>query len=273
MLHGPACGLGSEARRFELRGQVLGIDLDRQEVLVKHDDIAGFMPAMTMPFKVRDVMLIRDRTPGDLIVATLEVRGSDAYLSSLTKTGSAPVSEPAPAPTASSAFELLKPGEHVPDELFVDQAGREFRISALAGRALALTFIYTRCPIPTFCPLMDRQFAMLQKSLVQKGLRNRVHLISVSFDPSHDTPSVLKQHALGLGADPEVWSFVTGDRDSVDRFARRFGVTITREPDSTDITHNLRTAVIDPAGKLAVVYTGIDWTPAQVLGELERVSE
>ena len=74
-----------------------------------------------------------------------------------------------------------------------------------------MTFIYTKCPVPTYCPMMDRQFAEAQKLIKEKGLGDKVHLLSVSFDPKNDTPPVLKNHARKLGADPKVWTFVTGD--------------------------------------------------------------
>jgi protein SCO1/2 len=100
---------------------------------------------------------------------------------------------------------------------------------------------------------------------------NQVHLLSVSFDPKTDTPAVLKQHAAALGADPSRWTFVTGDRDQVDQFAMRFGVTLMRDPaDPIDITHNLRTAIVDPTGVLVKTYTGNEWTPEQVVADLKQ---
>ena len=117
---------------------------------------------------------------------------------------------------------------------------------------------------------MDRHFATIQRAL--KGdprLRSRVRLLSISFDPAHDTPAVLKAHAKTLAADPTLWSFLTSDRDDIDRFAARFGVTVIREENTRDITHTLRTAIIDPSGKLVKVYTGVEWTPQQILGDLE----
>lgn len=267
-----ACAAPPATRQYELRGQVLGVDRDRRELLIKHEDIKGYMVGMTMPFKVKDAAVLGDRAPGDLITATLEVSAGDAYLSNVRKTGSAPVDTPPPAPSARSGFEILRPGDVIPDEAFVDQDGRAVTTASLRGRALAVTFIYTRCPIPTFCPFMDRQFAILQKALKRTpALHDRVHLLSVSFDPAHDTPIVLKEHARTLGADHKLWSFLTGDRDAIDRFAARFGVTIVREDGATDIAHNLRTAIVDPAGKLVKVYTGIEWTPQQVLEDLEQV--
>ncbi|MBI3490325.1 MAG: SCO family protein [Acidobacteria bacterium] len=118
---------------------------------------------------------------------------------------------------------------------------------------------------------MDRHFATIQKALKADASLKGVRLVTVSFDPATDTPAVLKRHAKTLEADPTRWTFLTGDRDDVDRFAARFGVSISRAPnDPRDITHNLRTAIINADGTLAKVYTGNDWTPDQVLADLKK---
>ena len=115
---------------------------------------------------------------------------------------------------------------------------------------MVVTFIYTQCPMPTFCPLMDRHFAAMQAKLKETNNDLKVHLLSVSFDPVVDTPPVLKKHAQNLGADPRLWTFVTGDRDDIDQWASRFGVAVSRAMnDPRDITHNLRTVILDRQGK------------------------
>jgi protein SCO1/2 len=180
---------------------------------------------------------------------------------------------PAEAPAASSGFELLKPGEAVPDARFRDQDGKERGFSSFHGTTVLITFIYTRCPMPTFCPLMDQHFVAIQKRLQDAAaIKGRVHLVSVSFDPLVDTPPVLKAHAKRLGADLKTWTFLTGDRDDIDRFAARFGVSVARAPnDQREITHNLRTAIVDADGKLVKVYIGNEWTPDQALADVKTV--
>lgn len=259
----------SRAREYELRGQVLAVHAPRGEILVKHEDIRGFMPGMTMPFKVRDERLLQERTPGELIRATLVVEERGAHLTAIERTGMAPLVDSPPSPFG---FDLLEPGEIVPDATFVDQTGTTRRISGFRGRTLAVTFIYTRCPMPDFCPLMDRHFAQLQTSVADdEVLAGRVRLLSISFDPDFDSPNVLAAHARRVGADPEVWSFVTAERAEVDRFASRFGVSIVREDrPAADILHNLRTAVIDPDGRLVTMLGGNDWQPSQLLAELRK---
>lgn len=268
-----ACSRAPQPRQYELKGQILGIKAEESEVLIKHEDIKGFMPGMTMPFKVKDAKVLEGKKPGDLVTATLVVADTDAYVSTLITTGHAPLDVPPPPETASSGFELLKEGEPVPDQLLIDQDGKPRPLSSLRGHRVALTFTYTRCPMPSFCPLMDRNFAEIQRSIKRTPALADVRLLSVSFDPQFDTPAVLKQHARKLQADPLLWNFVTGDRDDITRFAARFGVTVERaEQNPVDITHNLRTAIIDPQGRLVKVHTGNSWTPADVVADLKAIA-
>ena len=271
-----ACGSRPAERSYTLQGQVQSIDAAQKQLTVKHEEIKGLMPAMTMPYNVRDEKSIADLKPGDLINATLIVESNDAYLRTIKKVGEAPLEAPpvdkSVGPTARSGFEPLKPGEAVPDAKFLDQDGRTRSFKSFHGSPLVITFIYTRCPLPTFCPLMDRHFAAMQKPLNEDPSLKTVHLVTVSFDPKTDTPPVLKRHAKELNADLARWTFLTGDRDEIDRFAMRFGVSIARAMnDPRDITHNLRTAIVDADGKLVKAYTGNDWSPDQVLGDLKAV--
>jgi protein SCO1/2 len=271
-----ACNKQPDERTFTLQGQVQSLDPARKIVVVKHGEIKGFMPAMTMPYEVQEAKALDGLAPGDLVNATLVVLSNGAYLTNIKKVGTAPLEKPPDEtpnpPAASSGFELLKPGEAAPDGAFVDQDGKKRRFSAFKGSPVVMTFIYTRCPLPTFCPLMDRHFVTIQKTLKEDPSLKAVHLVTVSFDPATDTPPVLEQHAKTLGADLTRWTFLTGDRDDIDRFAARFGVQVTRAlNDPRDITHNLRTAIIDADGKLVKVYTGNDWSPEQLLADLKNV--
>lgn len=264
-----ACSRAPEPKRYELKGQVLGVKPESQEVLIKHEDIQGFMPGMTMPFRVREAKLLDGLEPGDLVTATLVMSGTDAHLSAVTKTGHAELDVPPPA-TATSGFELLRNGETVPDQLLIDQNGKPTPISTFRGHRVALTFIYTRCPMPDFCPLMDRNFQAVQREIRKTPALADVRLVSVSFDPQFDTPPVMKAHAERLEADPLIWTFVTGEREEIGRFAARFGVSIERaEQNPIDITHNLRTAIIDAEGRVVKVHTGNSWTPADILADLK----
>jgi protein SCO1 len=256
----------SNAKEYPLVGQVLAVDTNQQVITVKHQDVVGFMPGMTMPFKVKDAKELDGRKPGDLISATLVVEDSLGYLADIKKTGEAPLPAGEPVPRLA----MIEPGTEVPDTTLIDQEGRTKRVSEFRGKTIAVTFVYTRCPLPDFCPRMDRNFKAAQDLLRSDAtLASRVHLLSVSFDPDYDTPQIMAAHARRVGADPAVWSYLTGERKSVDLLAGAFGVSIMREDQPMqEIMHNLRTAVIDANGRLVTVLNGRDWTPEDLLSAL-----
>lgn len=267
---GAGCRREPEAPTYQLTGQILAVKPDTNEVLVKHEDIPGFMPAMTMPYVVKDPGLLKDRVPGDLITATLTVDSTLAHLTAITKTGSAPIPEDARTTIpAAAGVELLRPGDVVPDTPLTNQDGQVTSLKDFAGYATAVTFIYTRCPLPQYCPLMDRRFAEVQALAEQDpSIAGKVRLLSVSFDPRFDRAAVLRQHARTLQADPRVWTFATAEEAVVDRFAARFGVNVIRETNDT-ITHNLRTAVIDPSGRVTALLDNNAWTADDLVRELK----
>ena len=261
------CSRGPAPKEYEVVGQILAIRPDTSEVVIKHGDIKNFMPGMTMPFKVKDTAVLDGKQAGDLVTATLVVGETDAHISAITKTGTAPLEAPVEVTVTEGA--VLQPGDQVPDQLLVDQDGKTQPLSSLRGHRVALTFIYLACPLPEFCPLMDRHFAAVQKTIKATPALADVRLVSVSFDPANDTPAALKAHAQALGADPLVWSFMTATDAEITTLTRRFGVLVEREGQSAaDITHNLRTAVIDATGRVVTVHSGTDWTPAQLVADL-----
>ena len=262
-----ACTRARETREYELNGQIIAVEPERSEVMIRHEDIEGFMPSMTMRFKVKDTALLEDSQPGDLVTATLVVSDVSAHLSTLTKTGTAPLEAP---PVVTDGPKILMPGERVGDALLVDQDGAPRPFSKLQGHRVAITFIYTRCPFPEFCPLMDRQFAAVQKTIKSTPSLGDVQLVSVTLDPEFDTPKVLKVHAKMRGADPAIWSFMTGAPKDVEAFASQLGLYVQRTGNTAaDITHNLRTAIVDAEGRLVKAYSGNDWTPSQLVADLK----
>jgi protein SCO1/2 len=267
-----ACS-GEPARQFPIKGQIIAIGPNaataRIELTIKHDDIPGFMPAMTMAYLLKAGTRADGVGPGDLVTATLVVHGSELYVQDVRKTGHAPLAADA---KPVRIMDVMAPGDEVPDDAVVDQTGATHRLSDWRGRALAVTFVYTRCPVPDFCPLMDHHFADLQRAiLADPALRDRAHLVSISFDPRHDTAATIAAHARERGADPRVWTYATGDAAAIDHLTSRFGVSTIDEHDSADsITHNLRTAIVDRRGRLVSIYSGNDWSVADVLNDLRR---
>lgn len=261
-----ACNRQPPARQYELQGQILAIEPARNEVLIRHNAIAGFMPAMTMPFTVKDGGLLSGKEAGDLVTATLVVTNVNAHLSTLTRTGHAPLE----AGAVPNTPHVLVPGEPIEDAALVDQRGKPRPFSGFKGHRVAVTFMYTRCPLPDFCPLMDRHFATIQKMLASEPELRDVRLVSVTLDPEFDTPAVLKEHADRLRAKPDVWTFLTGESAAVLKFSLQFGIFTEKDLGSgANLTHNLRTAVVDATGRLAKAHTGNDWTPADLVADLK----
>ena len=266
-----ACGRSDTGRTYQLTGQMLVVKPDTNEVLVKHDDIPGFMPAMTMPYTVRDAALLKERVPGDLITATLVVAPEGAFLSAITKTGFAPVPEDARTTIPAAAnVHLLQAGDRIPETKLIDQDGNPISLTDFKGSAVAVTFIYTRCPLAQFCPLIDRRFAEVQKLVAaDPALAGKVRLVSISFDPQFDRAETLRAHARKLDADPAVWRFATAEQAIVDRLAAEFGVNVIREKDGT-ITHNLRTAIVTPTGRVDSIVDNNAWSADELVAALKN---
>lgn len=266
-----SCTRHESPRQYAIRGQIVAIGtspvVGGTEITLKHEDIPGFMPAMTMAYSLKKGETADGIGPGDLVTATLVVDGGSLWLQNLRKTGHAPLP---PDARPIRILDVMAPGDAVPDDPLVDQNGVERRFSSWRGQALAVTFVYTRCPVPDFCPLMDRHFGELQRAVQSDAtLAGGVHLVSVTFDPRHDTREAIAAHAKARGADPRVWSYLTGEPAAIDHLTSRFGVSVIEEHDTPDsITHNLRTAVIDPKGRLVKFYTGNDWTVDALLADL-----
>jgi protein SCO1/2 len=166
-----------------------------------------------------------------------------------------------------------RPGDAVPDVALVNHDGKSFRLSQLRGKTVVLTFIYTRCPLPNYCPLMNRNFASIAKALEPQPDRARnTHLLSVSFDPAYDTPAVLRKTREAFRpAGSQLltpWDFATGSPADVRKLATFFGVTY--EGFGANISHNLRTAVIGADGKVVRVFNGNAWQPSEVLAVLKE---
>jgi len=258
-----ACHQAPETKSYQLHGQVLAVHPDKQQVTIRHEDIAGYMPGMTMSFPVTRPELLTGREPGEMVTATLEVTDALGRLSAIERTGM----QPLPTDTNAAAIpgNLLEVGNEVPDAAFIDQDNRRRALSEWRGSVTLLTFIYTRCPLPNFCPLMDRHFARLQGDIASDpSLKGRARLVSISFDPEHDSPAVLLAHAKRLKFESSIWTFLTADRVTLDRFAAKFGVGLIRSDGTTEITHNLRTVLIGADGRIVQIYSGNEWSPSKV---------
>ncbi len=274
---GAGCHQRPEVTTYKLTGVVRKVDKDAGSVTIRHDAIPGFMEAMTMPFEVKDKVLLDDVRTGDEVEGSLQVISEKGLVRDYELTDLA-ITRPAPPPALKlslsgdtpelkEAPKVLEPGQSVPDFRMTTQEGRPLALSDLRGKVVVLTFIYTRCPLPDFCPLMDRKFAEVADHLRAFPERaEHVRFLSVSFDPEHDTPEVLLQHARRVGAKPPLWTFAVASHDELAKVAGPLGLTYG--PTETEIIHNLCTAVIDPEGRLALLEVGTApnrWKPADLL--------
>lgn len=254
---------------FPLYGRVLALDTTALRVTIRHDSIPHYMPGMIMPFRVKDPSLLRGITPGDSVGATLAISRTESWLESVQVLHKGDHFA-ALTPGEVEFKRLYQDGEIVPDIQLVNEDDRVLRLSDFRGKVLALTFVYTRCPLPDYCVRMSEQFAQAEKALkVDGSLTGRWHLLSISFDPAFDRPTVLKQYGRNYGADFSDWDFAT-DPDTTGKvigpFADGFGLDYAHTEGL--ITHNLRTAVIDPKGRLVKVFHGNDWKPEQLISAM-----
>jgi protein SCO1/2 len=252
---------------------VVSVDTANRRVTIDHAEIPGFMPAMTMPFVVleKDTALLEGLSPGDEVTARLVVPDSRYWLEDLVvvKKGT-----PDPNATPRPHVHLLHPGEPLPDVSLVTQDGESVRLSDFEGRAVALTFIFTRCPLPDYCPLMMKNFAAVHAVLAADDtLASRTHLLTVSFDTTHDTPEVLREFGRPFQkTDPPFthWQLASGAEDDVRALGAPLGLDYVEE--SRSFTHNLRTAVIDPEGALHVLLRGNEWTAHELVAHLREAA-
>jgi protein SCO1 len=262
----------AEARRYDLKGKVVSVDRAKGEVVVDHKEIPGYMAAMRMPFRVRDRDALAEMAGGDQLQATLAVSDTDYWLESPVITKALPGAEAAAAEAAAAG---PPPGTEVPDFALVNQDGERLSLKELRGRALLLTFIYTRCPFPDQCPLLSTNFAAVHRGLERDAaLRPKTHLLSVTLDPAYDTPKVLRSYGAAYTeryAEEtfEHWDFATGDPAEIRRLAQFFGLAYKEE--TGQIIHSMRTALVAPDGKVFKIYRGGDWKPEAVLGDLRSL--
>ncbi|HEY3171910.1 MAG TPA: SCO family protein [Thermoanaerobaculia bacterium] len=260
----------ASARRYPFRGVVRNVDVAKREVTVEHEAIPGLMDAMTMSFPVHDdPQVFEILHPGDRLEARLVVDGGNFWLEQILTKGFVPTSPVAASPAA--AVVTPEPnrgvavGDTIPDFALTDQTGRTVRLSQMRGEPVAVTFLYTRCPIATACPMTATKFAKLDAMLKGRGFGR---LLTITVDPEHDTPKVLADYAKHLGAEPARWKFLTGDPKEVAKVATSFGMIYY--PDKGQIVHAQTAAVVDPAGRLATIYYGQTWEPEHLLRDLEK---
>jgi len=229
------------------------------------------MPAMTMAFNVRDTNELAGLAAADTVRFVLTTTGDTHWIHGIVKvTGPANAVSPAGAKSAPpNRVPELKPGDALPDSDLVSEDGRPLRFSDFRGKALAFTFFFTRCPLPDYCPRMSNNFAKARELMLAKtGAATNWQFLSVSFDPDFDRPEILSAYANAYRAgNADRWRFAAAPTKTLVELAPQLDLMIRRDPDG-GISHNLRTVVLDPQGRIARQLDGNDWTPQQLADAL-----
>jgi protein SCO1/2 len=266
------------AKSYLVRGVIKKIEPEKKSITIQHEDIPDLMEGMTMPFNVRDLKLLDGLQPGDTVWFRLWVAPNESWVDKLKKEqGATPqpearVSEEREPIRVARDVEPLKLGDPMPNYHFTNELGQGADLNDFRGQALAFTFIFTRCPLPEFCPRMSRNFTEVCEKL--KGLPNgptNWHLLTITFDPTFDTPSVLKGYSQAFQNDPAHWNFVTGSMIDTDAITDQFELIIIKR--GTEWDHKVRTVVVDSNGKVQTIIYGNEWKPDALVQEIVKAAK
>lgn len=262
-------GENKNIKRYDLRGTVVAVDKAAKKAEIDHEEIPGFMPRMTMPFPVKEDWVWEDLKPGVQIHATLVVdnTATDPYwLEKVAIVAAANPDSPAPPPVPDAT------GKDVPPITFTNQDGKKIKLTDFKGKALAITFIYRECPLPDACIKMSRQFSDVAMKLSgEPEFKDKIRLLSISFDPERDSPAKLREYGIGYLGNPAkpdftIWQLAVGGdketREVADFFNLKYSVN---EQNKAEINHNLVTAVISPDGKVDKMMPGNRWAADDLL--------
>ncbi len=256
--------LASCAKHYRVTGLVLRVDRAKQTIVVSHNDIHGYMPAMVMPFRAARAQELNDLGPGSRITFELAVGRHETLARRIRRQGGSTegvVEDQGIKLRLEAPAEKVPIGSPVPDFALTDQTSQPVHLSDFRGKVVAIDFIYTRCPLPDVCPRLSANFARLQRRFAGKDLV----LLSVTIDPQYDTPEVLSRYASIWKANPAMWRFLTGAISDVQTVAHRLGMVYW--PEEGLMTHTSQTGVIGRDGRLAAIVEGSSYA-VQQLGDL-----
>jgi protein SCO1/2 len=264
----------NSVKTYSVKGVVIEITPAEKKVTIKHDAIPGYMQGMTMPFDVKETNELAGLQAGDSVSFRLNVTSTFDWIDQIRKTASQ-----SNVPLTTGAFRMvrdvepLNEGDLLPEYHFTNQLGQAFSTAQFKGQALAITFLFTRCPYPQYCPLLANNFAQTQKKLLTTpNSPTNWHLLTISFDPEFDTPEVLQRYAEAHEADPKRWTFATGALIDVTAIGQQFGLAFWKEQGGV-ISHNLRVVVIDSAGRVQKIFAGNDWQPEDLVAEMVKAAK
>ncbi|HMS08425.1 MAG TPA: SCO family protein [Pyrinomonadaceae bacterium] len=265
------------AKRYPLTGKVISVDKAAKTARIEHEEIVGFMEKMTMDFPIREDWVWEDLVPGAIVYAELVVDSTakDPYWLEKVSISAAPN----PDMQQPEIKEPEQVGKEVPNFTLTDQDGKRFSLRDYRGKVLAVTFIYRECPLPEFCIKMSRNFSDAALKLnADAENKDKIRLLSISFDPGRDTPAKLREYGIGYLGNPEkpdftVWKLAVGPDAEVRKIADFFGLKYEiDEQDKAQFNHSLVTAVIDREGKVAKMLPSNRWSADDLLREVKAVA-
>jgi len=275
--HGGAAGSPGAVKTYAVRGKVVSVSVQNGTAMVDLEAIPGFMEAMAMSYKVKDPAALGEMHPGDRFAAKLVVHADGAGYQAPLLDEVVITAQAKPDYKPAVQYHVPKAGDAVPDFKLVNQSGRSIHLAQFKGRALLLTFIYTRCQLQDFCPRMSNNFAAIDKQLAEDpAVYAKTHLLSISFDPQHDTPAVLKSYGedytgLHEKATFTHWEFAAPPEGELAAMTQFFNMGIT-PGDGGSLNHSLSTVLIGKDGKVAAWYPSNDWKPAEVVAAVKNAA-
>ncbi len=273
------CGCGkapppATTQTFAGKGIIKELEPDGRTVVISHEAISNYMPAMTMPFEVPDTNELRGLSAGDSVSFRMVVTPTHGWIEGITKLETPKQAVPAPVGPVhfARAMAPLDEGDLLPNYDFTNELGQAVRLNQFRGRVLAFTFFFTSCPFPDFCPRMTSNFAEAARRLTDMtNAPSKWQLLSISFDPATDTPQRLRSYADAAHYDPSHWSFLTGDEKQISNLADQLGENYWHE--GASIGHNLRTVIVDPKGHITKIFGGNKWTVDEFVEEMVKAGE
>ncbi len=261
-------------KRYPLHGEIIAVEAERKVLIVKHEEVPGYMPAMTMEFLV-SAGDIANAKPGQRIRG--EMIPSDTGDFRLEKIW--PDDRTADATVAAGANALRQDtlirgrgvyrevGEQLPDFALYDQTGRVVQSARFHGKQIMLNFIFTRCPVATMCPAATMKMMEAQRLAAEAKVPN-LELVSITLDPAYDTPGVLKDYADARGIDTANFSFLTGPETAIKDLLAQFGVIAEFKGEL--LTHTLTTLLINEKGQISHRADGSVWEPKDFVAKMKR---
>lgn len=260
----PTARADDTAKTYSARGVVQKIAPSHHQITIHHQAIPGYMMEMTMEFFVKHTNELSNIAPGDEVLFNLVVQGDDDWIQDLHRVGRGALDSSKPITGVGATARALRRGDVLPDDELLTETGRRIRFSEFRGKALAFTFFFTRCPLPDFCPRMNRNFSETrQLILATPGAPENWEFMSISFDPDFDTPTVLHDYAsVYRGENSSHWLFACARAVTLSDLAPRLDLMVMRQGGS--ISHNLRTVVLDTEGRIFRQFDGNEWTARQL---------